>query len=111
MSDKADRAKQFMPFASLKGYYDMVREQEKIVSEKRELSEYSAEILSNKLLQVKKGSVIKAVYYHTDGYVKIEGMVSSIDFAMRILTIVKTKISFDDIYDISLSGDDKEADA
>ena len=108
MSDRADRAKQFMPFASLKGYYDMVRNKEKTVSEKRELSEYKAEILSNKLLRVKKGMVIKAVYYQGDGYVKTEGMVSNIDFTMRVLTIVKTKIPFDDIYDVFLSGEKSE---
>lgn len=108
MSDRADRAKQFMPFASLKGYYDMVRNKEKTVSEKRELSEYKAEILSDKLLKVKKGDLLKAVYYQGDGYVKTEGMVSNIDFTMRVLTIVKTKIPFDDIYDISLSGEKSE---
>lgn len=108
MSDRADRAKQFMPFASLKGYYDMVRNKEKTVSEKRELSEYKAEILSDKLLKVKKGALLKAVYYQGDGYVKIEGMVSNIDFTMRVLTIVKTKIPFDDIYDVFLSGEKSE---
>ena len=104
MSDKTDRARQFMPFASLKGYYDMVREKEKIISEKRELSEYKAEILSNKLLRIKKGSLVKVVYYHMDGYVKAEGMVSNIDFDFRILTLIKTKIPFDDIYDISVEN-------
>lgn len=110
MSDRADRAKQFMPFASLKGYYDMVREQEKIISPKRELSEYRSELLSNKLLQVRKGAVIKAVYYRGDGYVKTEGMVSQIDFTMRTLTIIKTKIPFDDLYDVSVNGSDSEID-
>ena len=104
MNDKTDRARQFMPFASLKGYYDMVREKEKIISEKRELSEYKAEILSNKLLRVKKGMVVRAVYYHIDGYVKAEGMVSNIDFDFRTITIIKTKIPFDDIYDISVEN-------
>jgi len=102
VSDKCDRAKQFMPFAALKGYDELVRKQEKIVSPRREMSEYKAELLSNKLLKVQKGMVIKVLYYQTDGYVKLEGMVSLIDLTMRCLTVIKTKIPFDDIYDISL---------
>jgi len=94
VSDKADRAKQFMPFAALKGYYDLVREKEKIVSDRRELSEYRAELLSNKLLKVRRGMVIRVVYYHDDGYIKTEGMVSGIDLTLRILTVIKTKIPF-----------------
>ena len=33
---KLDRAKQFLPFNSLKGYYDLIREKEKEVTPKRE---------------------------------------------------------------------------
>ena len=100
MSDKADRAKQFMPFAALKGYDELVKKQEKIISPRKEMSEYKAEKLSGKLNLVKKGMVIKVLYYHKDGYIKTEGMVSRIDFTARHLTVIKTKIDFDDIYDI-----------
>ena len=101
MSEHADRAKQFMPFAALKGYYEMVKAQEKIIAPRRELSEYKASLLSEKLLKVRKGIVIKVVYYKQDGYIKTEGMVSAIDFTMRYLTVIKEKIHFDDIYDVS----------
>lgn len=104
MSDKADRARQFMPFAALKGYDELVRKQEKIISPRREMSEYKAEQLSAKLNKVQKGMVIKVLYYNTDGYVKAEGMVARIDFTSRYLTIIKTKIGFDDIYAISFGN-------
>ena len=103
MNSKSDRARQFMPFAALKGYEELVRQQEKIVARKRELSEYRAEQLSKKLSSVKKGDMIKIIYYANDGYIKTEGMVSSVDFVLRTLTVIKTKISFDDVYD--LAGD------
>ena len=64
MSDKADRARQFMPFAALKGYDELVRKQEKIISPRREMSEYKAECLSNKLNLVKKGMVIKMSHFY-----------------------------------------------
>ena len=72
MSERADRAKQFMPFAALKGYYEMVKAQEKIIAPRRELSEYKASLLSEKLLKVRKGIVIKVVYYKQDGYIKTD---------------------------------------
>ena len=101
MSDKADRAKQFMPFAALKGYDELVKKQEKTISPRKEMSEYKADRLSSKLNLVKKGMVIKVLYYHKDGYIKTEGMVSRIDFTARYLIVIKTKIDFDDIHDIS----------
>ena len=37
--DRADRVKQFMPFAALKGYEEAIREREHIIIERSELSE------------------------------------------------------------------------
>ena len=33
---RADRAKQFLPFNALKGYYDLIRAKEVIVEDKKE---------------------------------------------------------------------------
>ena len=41
--DPAMRARQFAPFAALRGYYDLVRERERVVEPRREMSEESAE--------------------------------------------------------------------
>ena len=46
---RADRAQQFMPFAALKGYYDLIRERERVVEPKRELTDEQALELSRKL--------------------------------------------------------------
>lgn len=95
------RAKQFMPFASLKGYFDLIREEQRIKEPKKNLSEEEAMVLSYKLNQVKKGMVIKVRYYNIDAYETAEGIVSSFDDIFRTLTIVKKSISFDDILDIT----------
>ena len=97
---REDRAKQFMPFAALKGYSDELRKKEKIVVPKAELSEEYAESLSRKLRQVRKNDIVTVVYFCRDEYLKQTGMVSRIDETARILKIVNTKIAFDDIYDI-----------
>lgn len=94
---KTDRAKQFLPFNSLRGYYDLIREKEKEVTEKRELSETDLEELSNKLSKIEKNMMVKLRYYDIDRYTDIEGIVSKIDFNNKYIVIVKTKISFNDI--------------
>lgn len=98
---REDRAKQFMPFAALKGYPEALQKKEKIVVPKVEFSEEYAEVLDRKLHQIKKNDIITVVYFYDNEYLKKTGMVSRIDETARVLKIVNTKILFDDIYDIS----------
>jgi hypothetical protein len=101
VNEKVSRAKQFLPFATLKGYYDQIRERQRIIEPRRDLSEEENLLLTYKLTQVKKGMMIKIKYYHEDAYETFEGIVTHIDLVFRSLTLVKTKISLDDIYEIS----------
>lgn len=96
----SDRAGQFMPFAALKGFYDLIREKERVVVPKHEIAEDKAQELSEKMKLVQKGMMTKVVYYSNGEYVSAEGMVSKIDLVSRKLTIVKTEIDLDDIWDI-----------
>lgn len=101
---REERAKQFMPFAALKGYPDALRKKEKITVPKMELSEEYGELLDRKLRQLKRNDIVTVIYFHEDEYIKQTGMVSRIDKTAGILKIVNTKIKFDDIYDISGGG-------
>ncbi len=96
-----NRAKQFMPFAALKGYEEALRAKEKIVVEKIELSEEKKAELDYKLQQIQKNDIITVVYFLKDEYIKLEGMVSRLDRDARVLKIVNTKIPFEDIYELS----------
>ena len=96
------RAKQFMPFASLKGYFDLIREEQRIKEPKKNLSEEGATVLSFKLNQVRKGMLVKVTYYNIDAYETMEGIVSNFDDTLRNITVVKKMIPFDDILDISV---------
>ena len=98
--NQADRAKQFMPFAALKGFEEALREKEKIVVEKINLSEERKEELDCKFHEIHRNDIITVVYFLKDEYVKISGMVSKIDTNARIIKIVNTKIPFEDIYDV-----------
>lgn len=96
-----NRAKQFMPFSPLKGYYDLIEKCERIKEPKMELTDDMQEIISQKLNKIKSGMIAKVKYYDVDSYVEIEGVVSNIDKVYGKLTVIKTVIRFEDIYGIS----------
>lgn len=98
----SDRAKQFMPFAALKGLPEALAAKEKIVVPKIELSPEMAEELDMKMHLLKRGKMAEVVYFSKDEYIKISGMVAKIDESGRILQIVDTKIPFDDILNIEV---------
>lgn len=100
---RADRAQQFMPFAALKGYYELVRERERVVEPRREQTEEDAERLSRTLAQVRKRSMVAVTHYDEGAYVITRGLVADIDTAFRTITIVKRRIAFEDILAIERS--------
>ena len=102
---KADRARQFMPFAALTGYYEVIKQREKIIEPRKELFEDEAEILSDKLNKIQQGMLVTLIYYKEDCYETLTGLVSNIDPVYRTITIVKNKIAIDDVYDIRIESD------
>ncbi len=99
-----ERARQFMPFAALRGYGDIIEESAKIKSARRQLSDEKSTVLSEKLAQIKKGMKLSVIFYSSDFYDTLDGIVSEIDKVHGTLTLVKRKIPFADIYDISGEG-------
>ena len=95
-----ERAKQFMPFAALKGYEEALRKKERIIVPKAELSEECKEELDRKFRQIRKKDIVSVIYFMDGEYYKLTGMVSRIDVTARILVIVQTKIPFDNLYAI-----------
>ena len=99
--NRVDRAKQFLPFNSLKGFYSMVKNKEKVVEKKRELSEDELEILSFKFNQLSIGKIVLIKYYDKDGYVSFTGKITKIDLYLKTITLVDTNIKLEDICEIS----------
>lgn len=95
--DRAQRAKQFMPFAALKGYEEALRTKEKIKVEKKELTEEQEDELNRQLLEIQKRDMVSVVYFEKEEYLKVTGMVSRIDRSAQILQVVNTKIEFRNI--------------
>lgn len=96
-----DRAKQFAPFSALKGLEEALKEKERQIVPQKELSEESATLLTRKLTALHKGDFVCITYYSDGEYISRTGMVSRIDSVNRTVTVVKTVIPIDDIYDIS----------
>lgn len=118
-----DRAKIFAPFAALRGHSERLGEEDTKLwrCHRVELSEEEAKILSDKLIQVKKGMAVDIDCFQpeTDGgdwgyIVTITGTVSSIDSVYRILKVntgrktekgsVDEVIRFDDL--LNVTGED-----
>lgn len=115
-----NRAKIFAPFAALRGHSDRLSEEtgKLLRSNRIELFEEEAAVLSDKLLQVKKGMEVTLVYFEADspggniGYdISLSGTVAEIDAVYRVIKIntgvegekgefVKT-VKFDDLLHVS----------
>lgn len=96
------RAKQFLPFDSLKGFHEYLKNKERIVVERKHLSNDEYEELNRKIIQIKKGMMIKVVYYEGDQAIEVEGLVTKIDLEFtKSIRIVDHDILVKDMIEIS----------
>lgn len=94
---QSDRAKQFAPFAALKGFEEALRSKEKVVVRHHSLSEEEMDELNTAIHKVKFGDMVLAKYYDEDECIEIRGVVSRIDIDAKIIKIVNVKIDFKDL--------------
>lgn len=97
-----DRARQFMPFAALRGYYDLVHAKEAVPESRRPLSDDEARALDDLIANLDRGDVVRCRYYEGGGYREAEGAVSQIDVTFRDLWIVRRRIPFSAIQSLEL---------
>ena len=100
----SDRAKQFMPFDSLKGFKEEISKRQKVVVKKRDLSEDDLINLNRLINIIQIGMIVTIEYYDGVDYIKLSGVVSKINLELRYICIVKTKIIIDNIIDIKIDG-------
>ena len=97
-----ERAKQFMPFAALRGLPDALAQKEKVLVPKIELSPEMEEELDRQMHLLSKGKMASVVYFQKGEYIKITGLVARMDETSRLLQIVNTKIRFEDILQVMI---------
>lgn len=94
------RAKQFMPFAALKGLPEALAERERIVVPKIELTEDRAAELNQKMQRVGPGQILTVVYFQGEEYLRVTGRVMQVDIRRGVLQVVDARIRFADIVDL-----------
>ena len=100
---RADRAKLFVPFDALKGLQEILREKEKEVEERKELSEESLMELQEELNRVEIGSTVLIKYYKNKRYIEVNGIVTKINFVKKKIIINEdTIINISDIIQLNL---------
>ena len=98
-----DRARQFMPFDALKGLQEALREKEKEVEMRRELSEESLLLLDEQLQRIYPGDSIKVKFYKAQQYVEVKGEIENVDVIYRkIVMETGQKINFNDVVSIEI---------
>lgn len=97
-----NRAKQFAPFAALKGYEEELyfQERELTYEARREISEDVARSINESLNIIQIGEKIAVTHYHGCRYVKTTGRISQICPEKSFLKVDGRMIRFVDIYRI-----------
>ncbi|WP_282191234.1 hypothetical protein [Adlercreutzia caecimuris] len=99
-----DRARQFSPFAALRGYYELVHERERVIDPRRPLSEEEARALDATIANLQRGVMVRAVFYEKDACRTIVGTVSQVDMFYHDLWIVRTRIPFASLCALEVIG-------
>lgn len=103
-NDDVNRAAQFLPFDALKGLSKELqsRIEKRTRVPRHEFSDEKKEELSNTLVRVDKGTVVRINFYLNGHYIDIEGTVAKNNVIYHYLTIGQKKIFYDDIYRIDI---------
>ena len=95
-----DRAKQFMPFDSLKGFREAIMQKETVAEPRKTLSEDMIEHINDILTHSNPGDFLEITFYKDDSYQSVFGELQSISPENMYLTIDALEIPFQVIYDM-----------
>jgi len=98
----ANRAKQFMPFAALRGFEECLAARERPNVPRRVLACDMEEKLNRELLRLSAGDVVLITHYCNGQYLKTTGEVSNIDLQKRELIVGGLQITFADIFALTV---------
>ena len=100
--DNVKRAVQFIPFAALRGFDEMLAEELAIKEDRTELGEDDCARISETLSSLKKNDFVRVRFYDKTRYRKEYGTVTEIDYTARYLKVGVVKIPFADLSDITI---------
>lgn len=97
MMDLIQRAHIFSSYDALKGFQELLVQQEKIPAEKRIVSEDEIDELNRRIYEIQKGMMVTVEYQDGNEILHKKGVVSRINIALKQIQIVKTKICLENI--------------
>ena len=105
MMTQVERAKQFLPFDSLKGLQEALRDREEryLREERREVVCEAAEQLERVMRRLSVGDTVEIVYYRNFHTVRRTGTVTRFSPEIRCLFIDGSRIGFEDVYSLRVT--------
>ena len=99
---RLQRAKQFMPFAALRGFEALLAAVARPKEAWVELSEDQIDELNTVLQSVRCGEWVRIVYYNKQKYTELIGIVDMINEQLQILSVQGIVISFRHIKELNM---------
>ena len=99
---RLQRAKQFMPFAALKGFEALLTAVASPKEDRAELSEDQIDELNKILQTIHCGEWVRIVYYNKQRYTELIGAVDMISAQMQIISVQGIDIPFRYIKELNL---------
>ena len=97
-----------MPFAALRGFGKVIKKEEKVKTEKPQLSDEETEELNEIAKELKKGDLVRIKYYDGEFVRETVGAITEYNPTMRYLKVIKTAISFSDVLKIGFYTESEE---
>lgn len=98
----SQRAKIFTPFSALKGFEDLIREQENTYDEMPELSDDQYEDLNYAVNSIRVGDDITVKFFRDYHIRTVFGSVTKLDLQRREIWINRKRIAFEELIEITL---------
>ncbi len=95
--NREDRAKQFAPFAALKGFEEALIRAGTTPEDRREFSEEYLEEMDEALRALHTGDRLRIICYREGAYEKMTGCLRRIDEEQRVIQIGEERILFSDV--------------
>ena len=98
----SQRAKIYTPFAALKGFEELIREQENAYDEMPELSDDQYEDLNFAVNSVRAGDMITVKYFREHKIRTLFGVVTKLSKEKRFINVKGDMIRFEEMIEIEL---------
>ncbi len=98
------RAKQFMPFAALKGFQELLEETAQYKESRKELSEEQLDVLDRQCKGLVIGNLVSVVYHNGRVYDTVQGRLQKVDTVYRTMTVGEVTVPMSHIVRVTTIG-------